>query len=620
MIVATHDVVWTMGLLDLFQIRQRHRGGPLPRTEPGGLAAPLSGAGHPSVDPGIGASTVDELIASESEFLQRFKYCYGCDAETFDRDIVAPIRRYASYVNLLPATADNFFCTAGGLFRLGLEVAFFALQGTDAHIVSGRATITVRKELEPRWRQATFLAGLCSELHRTLSHATVTDEQGNEWPAYLVPLTVWLERRKARRFFVRWIANAPDSRGLGLFALPHIVSPEAMQHLAAANNVVVPQMLASITGIPLLHEQSILIELVKRSAALVIDRDLAASAHRYGRPILGAHIERYLLDAMRHLVAAHPAWSPNTERSRVWLGTEGLFIVWPNAAAEIRKVLEDDELRGIPKAPETIVEILTAAGVLIAPPEGQACWSILPPGSSAALEAIRLVSPDILLTGQTRPVEALAQPLLRAWPRPIPPAGRHQRQSPGIGRRLPCVGDANGEGQSARGPPRRRHGRRLRTSPGRLNHPCRHRTRKAHSTSSRRPRRREAAAPPEPIPALPAPVAQPRRFALKAPLRLVPQVRQALQDAIATMNADARTAIAVTVASGVFVPLSHFKANSIDVSVALRALVDVDMLVGTKDRRPRTYQHDIAGQEQAGVIVKPAHIEGLNPTDFQTPT
>jgi hypothetical protein len=44
------------------------------------------------------------------------------------------------------------------------------------------------------------------------------------------------------------------------------------------------------------------------------------------------------------------------------------------------------------------------------------------------------------------------------------------------------------------------------------------------------------------------------------------------------------------------------------------------MLVGTKDRRPRTYQHDIGGQEQAGVIVKPAHIEGLNPTDFQTPT
>jgi conjugal transfer pilus assembly protein TraI len=114
-------------------------------------------------------------------------------------------------------------------------------------------------------------------------------------------------------------------------------------------------------------------------------------------------------------------------------------------------------------------------------------------------------------------------------------------------------------------------------------------------------------------PTQPASVAPSRRFALKAPLRLVPQVRQALQDAIATMNGDARSAIAVTVASGVFVPLSHFKANSIDVSVALRALVDVDMLVGTKDRRPRTYQHDIGGQEQAGVIVRPAPHRGPQP-------
>lgn len=622
MIAATHDVASTMGLLDLFQSRQRLRGDPSPRTEPGGLAAPLASAGHPSVDPGIGASTVDELIASEAEFLQRFKYCYGCDAETFERDIVAPIRRYASYVNLLPATADNFFCSAGGLFRLGLEVAFYALQGTDAHIVSGRATITVRKELEPRWRQATFLAGLCSELHRTLSHATVTDEQGNEWPAYLVPLTVWLERRKARRFFVRWIANAADSRGLGLFALPHIVSPEAMQHLAEANHVVVPQMLASMTGIPLLHEQSILIELVKRAAALVIDRDLAASAHRYGRPILGAHIERYLLDAMRHLVTAHPAWSPNTERSRVWLGAEGLFIVWPNAAAEIRKVLEDDELRGIPKAPETIVEILTAAGVLIAPPEGQACWSILPPGSSAAIEAIRLVSPDILLTGQTRPVDALAQPLIaRAATAPsrtagatnaniaaVPPPTTPALATPMAGVVSPRAAtatprsapeDVTGQAEPPMPPPDAQGALDFEPSPAPPS---------------------EADVPPGPIPAQPASVAPSRRFALKAPLRLVPQVRQALQDAIATMNADARTAIAVTVASGVFVPLSHFKANSIDVSVALRALVDVDMLVGTKDRRPRTYQHDIGGQEQAGVIVKPAHIEGLNPTDFHTPT
>ena len=37
-------------------------------------------------------------------------------------------------------------------------------------------------------------------------------------------------------------------------------------------------------------------------------------------------------------------------------------------------------------------------------------------------------------------------------------------------------------------------------------------------------------------------------------------------------------------------------------------------------RTPKYFTIDIGGQEQAGVIVKPAHIEGLNPTDFHTPT
>lgn len=606
-----------MGFLELLQ--RRHRPAPSVRTEPGGLAASAPPGRHPSVDPGIAACSVDDLLASEAELLQRFKYCYGCDAENFERDIVAPIRRYASYVNLLPATADNFFCSAGGLFRLGLEVAFFALQGTDAHIVSGRATISVRKDLEPRWRRATFLAGLCSELHRTLCAATVTDDQGEEWPSYLLPLTTWLERRRARRFFVRWIANAPESRGLSLFALPHIVAPEAMQQLAEANNVVVPQMLASVTGIPLLHEQSILIELVKRSAALVIDRDLAASAHRYGRPILGAHIERYLLDAMRQLIAAHPAWSPNSERSRVWVGTEGLFIVWPNAAAEIRKVLEDDELRGIPKAPETIVEILIAAGVLVPPPPEIGCWTILPPGTSSAIEAVRLTSPDILLAGQARQVVALSQPLLA---RPAGVATRCDTQGTSdAGRPVPIAPFATTSGASQSDVSGATDAQRdaspdltpdpqapldFGPAPG------------AAPTAQQTSDDQAAVAPPTLPNRSPHAPAPGRRFVLNAPLRLVPQVRQALQAAIDTLNGDPKSAAAVTVASGVFVPLSHFKASSVDVNVALRALAEVDLLVGTKDRRPRTYQHDIAGLEQAGVIVKPAHVQGLDPSDFQT--
>ena len=264
----------------------------------------MSAAAYPSVDQGIEPCSVEDLLAANEAFLGRIKLSYGVDRATFEADLLDVIRRYAEFVNLLPATPDNFFAAPGGLFRLGLEIGFFALQGTDGHIVSGRSTITVRRELEPRWRQATFVAGLLSEVHRTLGRVVITDERGEEWPAYLQPLTAWLGQRGARRFFIRWVAGRQETRALALFALPQIVPGALMQHLATNNATVVPHLMGCVSGIVAHREPPVLTELVRRAAALVIDQDLLASAKRYGRPILGAHLERYLLDAMRTLVLA----------------------------------------------------------------------------------------------------------------------------------------------------------------------------------------------------------------------------------------------------------------------------------------------------------------------------
>ncbi|MCB2020599.1 MAG: TraI domain-containing protein, partial [Burkholderiaceae bacterium] len=200
----------------------------------------------PASDPGFAALPVDELPAQNADLIARIKLCYGSDRDGFERDVLALIRRYAAYVHLLPATADNYFSSPGGLLRLGLETAFFSLQGTDAHIFSGRSTISVRRQLEPRWRLATFIGGLCCELHRVLSHAIVTDADGNEWPAYLQPLADWLTRRGAERYFVRWRPNAIETRGLGVFALAHVVPADTLQFLNDDNAVIVPHLLASI--------------------------------------------------------------------------------------------------------------------------------------------------------------------------------------------------------------------------------------------------------------------------------------------------------------------------------------------------------------------------------------
>ncbi len=70
-------------------------------------------------------------------------------------------------------------------------------------------------------------------------------------------------------------------------------------------------MLACISGMPIYRDANVLEQLVRRATALVIDRDLSASADRFGKPQIGAHLERYLLDAMRRLILSSPAWVVN---------------------------------------------------------------------------------------------------------------------------------------------------------------------------------------------------------------------------------------------------------------------------------------------------------------------
>jgi conjugal transfer pilus assembly protein TraI len=577
---------------------------PPSRTARSALGVNSRASAHPPAGPGVQAKRVADILAAHEDLISRIKLCYGANRATFETDLLALIRAYAAFVNLLPATPDNFFREAGGLFRLGLEVAFYALQGTDGHIVSGRATISTRRQLEPRWRHATFIAGLCSELHRTLSHIVVTDERGEAWPAYLGPLSEWLERRRSSHFFIQWMPDTQESRALGLFALPHIVSPATMQHLATANTVAVPQMLSCLAGTALYREQNILADLVKRAAAQVIDRDLIASATRHGRPILGAHLERYLVDAMRRLVVSHPAWAPNHERSRVWYGRDGLFIVWPNAVNEIRKLLEEDELPGIPKAPDTILEILLSAGVLESRRTGSPLWPIEPPPGKSVFDAVKLSAPEILLPAQGQTITPLSMPLVAkagnvpapaAWPAPAPlPSDTTDAD-------LHATDDQPADGAIAPGTD-------LLGDP--LTGPA------ADADSDNR-------APEfEPLPTMPAAAtaAASPVFRLIAPLRLNPMVRDALVAAIASMNGDSHAADAITVSTGVFVPLDVFKRRHIDIPMVLRSLTETGMSATASNARTGTTQHDIGGKLEPGFVIRPAFVEGLNPSDFAPST
>ncbi|MBX3605793.1 MAG: TraI domain-containing protein [Piscinibacter sp.] len=546
---------------------------PSPRAE-------SSGRPYPSADPGFVCSAVGDILAEHDKLLARIRLCSGVDQEAFARDALALIEAYASYVHLLPATPDNYFRQPGGLLQLGLEVAFYALQGTDAHIFSGQSTITTRRQLEPRWRHATFIGGLCCELHRALASLIVVDAVGNEWPAYLTPLATWLAERRVERYFVRWRAQPPEARSLGLFALPHVVQPAVLQNLSAGNAVIVPHLLASVGGLPMYREPNVLDSLVRRSLALVIDRNLKASADRYGSPQFGSHLERYLVDALRRLASAEPAWMPNREKSRVWYGTDGLFLLWPQCAADAQALLEADQLPGIPKSVDTVLDLLLAAGVAEPRDSSQNTWLIQPPGAKGPLDAIKLTSAAILWSGPGASPHALDSTLVTS----LEPT------------RAKAAAAAPAPPPSPRG--------------------------QLWLLEAVAPDTAAAELPPPNVPTRVSPAveeAAAASIALKAPMRLNPSVRDALGSIVATLNGDARTAAACTVATGIFVPLAELERRGLQPALAIRALGDLRMLVHADAHRPPTVSRDFGGAITVGLIVDPRFVTGLDLATFAVP-
>lgn len=566
-------------------------------------APPGSQQGAP-VNAGLRLLTVDEILESNRELVGRIKLCYGCDAASFSADLLAPIRQYLAYVNQLPATMDSYFTADGGLARIGLETAFYALQATDSQIFAGRATISNRRVLEPRWRRATFIAGLCNELHRALSHARVVDAKGSEWQPYLMPLSHWAKERKLGRVHVRWQASQ-ETRALGLFALPMIVPAQTMCDLAQDNAIIVPHMLASIAGATMYHEHSVMYRLVRHAAALVIHRNLrSANGGAGGRPAL--HMARYLVEAMRELVLSHHGWQPNIGKSRLWYGQDGLFLVWPNGINDVVKLLEDERLPGIPDSASGVLDILEAADIVRAQSAECRVWTIYPPGGGEPLEAIRLSSPFTILAVLTPrpaplPLELSAEPE-DATP-PAPSAPPRDDAAPGEQPVAPDDKQSRGVPTVDKAVKRKREGMQLSLPEmGELPPPLAEGPTDASERSVAGPAgptgkrsQREGGG-------------KRHRAALAAPMRLNPEVAAALTDIVGTLSGESQPACLLD--DGVlFVPLGELARRGIDARRAQRALGDAGMLAPQPDGE-RIHTRDMHGTKVPGLLINGGCVSG----------
>jgi len=552
-----------------------------PQIEPGIAHA---GASEPPPLGHTGAAFLpvrpSELLKSCDGILRRIKLCYGREPQQFEQDILAVVARYADFVNALPATANNYYSFPGGLFRLGLDTAFFSLQATDAQIFEGRGTITQRRHLEPRWRHATFIAGLCAALQTTLDSVSVASPDGACWPSYLQPLSAWLDRYRETAIHLTWRTPGHVGGLQNLYALPHIIPPATMEYLADRNDVIVPTMLAALSRLPLSNPPATMGALIRRAVVLAIDKDLRRMASSRGDRLQGSHLGRLLVDIMHDLVHSSASWVPNSEKSRIWHAADGTFVVWPAAYQDMVGHADHERLHGLPSSPELAITALEAARMVFDAADGP-LWPIRIPGASSDLSCVKLAAPELVLGAQ-----------LATCP-PLPPVSV-QRESPRAAQNCPTPAPSQ---QAAR-------------------------TTTVQCAAPAQLELSLAQQQPDSPSTVPPTSAQAGLKAQNAPslvncMRLPADVALAVRRAIAKLSANAESTGVTMVREGILIPIQAFKSAGLDTRMVTRCLRDAGMLV-VGESGNATYTLTLKGSEVRGLVLKRQFVAGL-PSPTVTP-
>lgn len=369
---------------------------------PAATAAPPSRVAetiYPPADPGLPACDPDGLLDAVEATVSRLRELTVSDRANFETAYLAPIRELARLVHLLPASADGPYSAPAGLFHLCVDVAFYTLQSADGKIFTPNGTVEDRHRNEPRWRYACFLAGLCCLVQRTLTQLTVTTAQGQEWPRFSSSLWSWLSAGNHTRYFVNWHARSSIGAGEGAAFLNFVAPKERLDWLSQGDVQIVRDMHQVAMGAA--HDtDSIMAGVVNRIVKRVLDVDDARRRSRYGRLTIGTHVEPYVLDALRVPIETG-RWKINKPDSMVWLASDGLFIEWPGAHADVLRHFDDLRLPGLPRSAVTLAEILGKAELLIQAESGLWVREVLVPdgrqGERRRTTAMRFVDPTAIL-------------------------------------------------------------------------------------------------------------------------------------------------------------------------------------------------------------------------------
>lgn len=347
---------------------------------------------YPPFMKGLPAVSPDRLLTTQSELLERIADTAIATPQIFARFYVPAIERFASFAHLLPASQSHHHRGAGGLLRHSIEVGLWALQSADKVLLDAAKTPSQRREMEPRWQLAVFLAALCHDAGKPVTDLIVTDRDRTAiWKPIKENLYTWATRSGIDAYFLDWReGRSRQHTALANLIADRIIGTEALEWIEEGGTELIVWLLESLNGNP--GPTNLVYDLVVKADQSSVERDLKTLGVAMAGYDLGVPVERHLTDVMRRFVK-EGIWLVNQPGARLWNIGGNLYLVWPSAGEEIARQVREDGIPGIPRTPDGILDMLVErqiAFVRDGTTPGDRLWKIAPAVLAEKIPDIKL--------------------------------------------------------------------------------------------------------------------------------------------------------------------------------------------------------------------------------------
>lgn len=302
-------------------------------------------------------------VDHRKRLLERIWQYTALSEAQFDRLYLDPIRRYAGYVQQLPASESHHHAYPGGMLDHGLQLVACSLKLRQSYLLPSGAAPEDQAAQADAWSAAIAYGALLHDIGKIAVDVQVEYQNAKRWHPWHGPL------------------NQP-------YRFRYQPGRDYKLHGAAAGllyaQILSPSLLDWLSDYPELWSQLLFLladhyDHAGTLGELVLQADRVSTAQNIGANPTKAlqapkrSLQYHLLTGLRHLVKNE--FKLNQPGAAGWLTADRLWLVSKTTTDKLRAHLLAQAVDGIPSSNIALFDELQSHGLVEATPEGKAVWN-----------------------------------------------------------------------------------------------------------------------------------------------------------------------------------------------------------------------------------------------------